>query len=409
MLLQDNLYENVTPHCAPLAFFALLREPSLAKSRRGSFHAVTSDTLRRIRNGKGSTLVHHLPLFLIARAPTAQQAFHTFKPFSFLYLPLYSAMPVRRSTRARTALTFDPSPPFPPVSSRPRRAVSGSTMKVTRDESFSPDESKKALKLTVKMPASKLREATSNPRSRPSSRGNAVAKLADSLTGGEIVSGPRASRANKKYVVESESSQDDSEDEDEDEIQVSDEEQDDEDEVEEDEEEQIGGPEESDEEDAAEEEDEEDAEGDFDADGDVDMDDAADIGQALPPQQPILKVNGPAAPSKPKAASKPTVTVTPAKADKVKSVEAKEMEMDDDDEELSELSEDDEDAEGDLDDEIGDDDDSRSPGSRGSTPDVSKMTKRQRSRLDQVMGVNFLQLPMGTFCWMPCGKTEWTD
>ena len=299
-------------------------------------------------------------------------------------------MPIRGSTRARGALTSAPSPPTPTTTSRTRRAASGSTVKITRDESNSPDESKKALRLTMTMPSSKLREATSNPKSRPASRGDAVAQLTDSLTGGEIVSGPRASRANKKYVVESESDDEESDDEEEDEIQASEEDQEDEDEEEE---EQIGGPEESDDEEVAEEYDDEDAEGDVDAEGDIEMED--DV--ALPPQPPILKVNGPAAKPVPKAASKPTVTLTPAQADKVKSVEAKEIEMDDDDEELSELSEDDEeDAEGDVDEEMGDDDDeSRSPGSRGSTPDVSKMTKRQRSRLDQVMGSDFLQLPMG--------------
>ena len=311
-------------------------------------------------------------------------------------------MPPRRSNRPRTTLTSAASPPAP--KGRPQRAASSSTVKVTRDESHSPDESKKALRLTMKMPSSKLREATSNPRSRPTSRGNAVNQLTDSLTGGEVVSGPRASRANKKYVVESESDDDEDED-DEDEAQPSEEDQEDEEEgdgeaEDEEDEEQIGGPEESDDE---EEEGDEDAEGDVDADGDVEMDDDADDGQPLPSQTPALKIKGPA-PTKatPKAASsKPTLTVTPAQADKVKSVEAKEMEMDDDDEELSDLSEDaedagEEDAEGDVDEEMGDEEDgSRSPGSRGSTPDVSKMTKRQRSRLDQVMGSDFLQLPMG--------------
>lgn len=73
-------------------------------------------------------------------------------------------------------------------------------------------------------------------------------------------------------------------------------------------------------------------------------------------------------------------------------------EEDEDEEEEAEDEElADEDAEGDEDDDE-ELDDSRSPeplGSRASTPDVSKMTKRQRSRLDQVMGTDFLQLPMG--------------
>ena len=320
-------------------------------------------------------------------------------------------MPARRSARARAPLTSAPSPPpalrRPGRPGRPRRAAPDSAVKVMRDESKSPDESKKALRLTMKMPSSKLREATSNPRSRPSSRGNPAAKLTDSLTGGEIVSGPRTNRANKKYVVESESDEDESNDEEEedDEIQPSEADQDDDEEDEE--EEPIGGPEESDEDEgeAEDEDQDEDAEADPDADADADGDEDMDDSRVVPSRQPILKVKGPAAKPGPKAASKPIVTVTPAQADKVKSVEAKEMEMDDDDEELSDLSEDDdeegdvgeEDAEEDVDEEMGDGDDSRSPGSRGSTPDVSKMTKRQRSRLDQVMGGDFLQLPMGKF------------
>ena len=311
-------------------------------------------------------------------------------------------MPARRSLRARTSLTSGPrAPTAAPVSTRPRRAASGvaassPTVKVTRDEPNSPDDSKKALRLTVKMPSSKLREATSS--TRPTSRGNAAAQLRDSLTGGEVVSGPRASRANKKYVVESESDEeDDAEDEDVEDAEASDESEDEDEEQEE--EEQIGGPEESSEEEGDEEDEdaEADAEADVDADGDVEMDDDADDGQPLPSQTPVLKVKGPAA--------KPTVTVTPAQDAKIKSVEAKEMEMDDDDEELSDLSEDDdeegeggeEDAEGEDVDEMDQDTDSRSPGSRASTPDVSKMTKRQRSRLDQVMGSDFLQLPMGIY------------
>ncbi|KAK4691155.1 Ino eighty subunit 2, partial [Lecanoromycetidae sp. Uapishka_2] len=326
-------------------------------------------------------------------------------------------MPERRSTRVRATLT-KPSPPAPsPASTRPRRAASGasSSIKVTRVESNSPEDTKKALRLTVKMPSNKLRETTSD--SRPTSRGNAAAALKDSLTGGEIVRGPRASRANKKYIVESESDEEEDEDED-DEIKASNDEEDEEEEVDDEEEEEepvqeeeVGGPEESSEDEDQDEEEEEedddaDADGDAEADGDIDMEDDADDGQPLPSQTPILKINGPA--SKPvaktpsKAAAKPVVTVTPAQDAKVKSVEAKEMEMDDDDEELSDLSEnDDEDDEGDAGEEDAEgedvdmeDDESRSPGSRGSTPDVSKMTKRQRSRLDQVMGSDFLQLPM---------------
>ena len=271
---------------------------------------------------------------------------------------------------------------------------------MTRDESHSPDEGRKALRLTVKMPSNKLREATLD--SRPSrSRGNGDA-LKDSLSGPEIVSGPRANRASKKYVVESESDIEDDDDDDEN-VEASDEDPEEEEEEEDQDDddddaqdlqavpdEDIGGPEESSDGEAnAEDEDQGDV-------GDVDMDDyAEDDTPLVPAANPILKVNGPSQ----KPPGKPTVTVTPAQEGKLKSVEAKEMEMEDDDEDLSDLSEDEEgeggeeDAEGeDVDME---DDETPEPGSRASTPDVSKMTKRQRSRLDQVMGADFLQLPMG--------------
>ncbi len=300
-------------------------------------------------------------------------------------------MPERRTLRSRNTLTSHPSPPTPAVATRPRRGASGSSVKVTRDDSNSPDESRKALRLTVKMPSSKLREAMSSSTSSRSPNPG------DQLTGAEIISGPRSSRAKKSYVVESES--DDDEDDEDEEVEASsdeqveqeDEEQDEEGEGEEDEEEDPEGE-------AEEESADEDA--DADADGDIDMDEDADDGQPLPAPPTILKVNGPTAKTPAKPVAKPTVTVTPAQDAHVKSVEAKEMEMEDDDEELSELSEndDEDDAEGDDDVDMEQDDEGRSDaGSRGSTPDVSKMTKRQQGRLNQVVGSDFLQLPMGMY------------
>ena len=304
-------------------------------------------------------------------------------------------MPERRTLRSRNPLTSHPSPPAPPVSTRSRRGASGPTVKVTRDDSNSPDESRKALRLTVKMPSSKLREAmSSNPSSRSPNPG-------DQLTGADVVSGPRSSRAKKSYVVESESDDDD-EDEDE-EVEASEN-----DRVEEEDEEEGEGEGEDEEEVAGGEAEEAsvDDDAEADADGDVDMDDDADDGQPLPAPPTILKVRGPAPVTPVKPAVKPTLTVTPAQDTKVKSVEAKEMEMEDDDEELSELSENDEeedgegeeDAEGDDDVDMEQDEEGRSDaGSRGSTPDVSKMTKRQQGRLNQVVGSDFLQLPMGMY------------
>ena len=305
-------------------------------------------------------------------------------------------MPERRTLRSRNALTSHPSPLPPPVSTRPRRGASGPTVKVTRDDSNSPDESRKALRLTVKMPSSKLREAMSSGTSSRSPNPG------DQLTGAEIVSGPRSSRAKKSYVVESGSDdeEEDEEEEEEDEEEASEAEQVEQEDEGQDEEGEGEG-EEYDEEDA--EGEAEDASEDADADGDIDMDEDADDGQPLPAPSSILKVKGPAAETPAKPAAKPTLTVTPAQDAKVKSVEAKEMEMEDDDEELSELSENEEedaegedDADGDDDVDMEQDDEGRSDaGSRGSTPDVSKMTKRQQGRLNQVVGSDFLQLPMG--------------
>ena len=303
-------------------------------------------------------------------------------------------MPERRTLRSRNPLTSHPSPPAPPISTRSRRGASGSTVKVTRDESNSPDESRKALRLTVKMPSSKLREAMSSSTSSRSPNPG------DQLTGAEVISGPRSSRAKKSYVVESESDDDDDDEDDDDEVEASED-----DRVEQEDEGQDEEGEGEDEEEDVEGEGEE-ASADEDADGDMDMDDDADDGQPLPAPPTILKVKGPAAVTPAKPAVKPTLTVTPAHDAKVKSVEAKEMEMEDDDEELSELSENaqehhaegEEDAEGDDDVDMEQDEEGRSDaGSRGSTPDVSKMTKRQQGRLNQVVGSDFLQLPMGMY------------
>ena len=199
---------------------------------------------------------------------------------------------------------------------------------------------------------------------------------------------------------------------------------------------------------------------DVDAEGDLEMDedeeDRVPFGNQRPTQAhaPILRVNPPAAP---KTKAKPKSAAASARDLRLKSMETKVMEVDDDgeeddDEELSDLGSDDEDgeveeeedapgeedqqeedeedeeeeedededegepaggeagdedAEGeevDEDEEMGEADESHSPDflSRGTTPDINKMTKRQRSRLNEVLtasdtvggGGDFLELPM---------------
>ncbi|KAL8666445.1 MAG: hypothetical protein Q9202_001468 [Teloschistes flavicans] len=217
------------------------------------------------------------------------------------------------------------------------------------------------------MPSSKLREATG------SSRKNVSIGDREGLEGGEILSGPRGSRAKRTVVVESDSEEGDEDENDEDAVAEDDEDEDaegDEDDPEQ-EDEVYDDPEGNAEAD--------DPDADADADGDVDMDDV----DVQPPPPPVLKITGPS--------SKPAVSATPAQTGKLKRVESKEMEMaDDDDEDLSDLG-----SDGDEED-VDQEDEGRSlgEGSRSSTPDFSKMTKRQRSRMDQVMGGDFLQLPM---------------
>ncbi|KAL8768601.1 MAG: hypothetical protein Q9194_005656, partial [Teloschistes cf. exilis] len=269
--------------------------------------------------------------------------------------------------------------------SRPRRAASGvnkTSVSVARS-SPSPDEAKRSIHLTVKMPSSKLREATESSRKKVSIGDR------EGLEGGEILSGPRGSRAKRSVVVESDSEEGDDEENDEDAAAEEDEDHDaegDDDDPEEDDDDPEEEDEVYDDSEGNVEADETNADADADADADPDVDADGDIEMDnvdVQPPPPILKITGPS--------SKPSVSVPPAPPAKLKSVESKETEMaDEDDEELSDLGSDGEDVDNDQDDEGR----SVGGGSRSSTPDFSKMTKRQRSRMDQVMGGDFLQLPM---------------
>ncbi|KAL9113271.1 MAG: hypothetical protein Q9227_002606 [Pyrenula ochraceoflavens] len=307
--------------------------------------------------------------------------------------------------------------------SRPRRAgatqSTSSSVTVSRSPSSSPDDRRKSIRLTVKMPSSKLREVTNSSSAGLGDSGQAISGASrrnigltsrDSFEGGEILSGSRSRNA-KKPVAYREVEED--EDEDDEEI---DEEEEDEDEQEEEDEElndyaRVGAEAEA-------------TDDDVDAEGeeDVDMQDA-------PVTVPTIIKNPPAKARGSKVSfqrtSKPLVKVTPFEDAQLKPVEEKEMEVDDEgeEEELSEVQSggeeeeqdetgigdedaegEEEDLEGDLDAE-GDEDglgeleedeevdsDDETPGSGTSTPDINKLTKRQRGRMDE--GGDFLALPM---------------
>lgn len=141
----------------------------------------------------------------------------------------------------------------------------------------------------------------------------------------------------------------------------------------------------------------------------------------VPPPPPVIKV------SKASSKAKQVITVKPPPAKgKILPVEQKEMEDASDDEELSELESvsgeeveeeegmqtgNEEDAEGEEeeievegeddeeDDSLGLDSDDETPigGSRASTPDLNKLTKRQRARFEESDGGHLLALPDGIF------------
>ena len=270
--------------------------------------------------------------------------------------------------------------------SRPRRTISEtiSMATVSRGPPSTSSRNPQSMRLTVKTSSSKLREAT---RSGGSSGGQSISvNSRDQFVGGEILEGKRARNVRKSYVLESDSDEEDEEMED-------------------------IGDEDAEGETVDEEEDEDmDAEGDEDADGDIDMD--------VPPPPPIIKIS--------KAQSgKSTIAVKPLGRSDNKTVEQKEMEDASDDEELSELDSDigeeveeeegmqtgnEEDAEGEeeeieieeeVDDEEEDldsDDDTPGGGSRASTPDLNKLTKRQRARLEEGGSGHLLALPDGKKC-----------
>lgn len=267
-------------------------------------------------------------------------------------------MPATRRQRNRDELTPKHST-APNSASRLRRAAAPGT---TIERSSSDVARATSIRLTVKSDPKKLQQATRGQTT--TARSGRIAVLPDLA---EIVTGPRQTR--KKAIVEESSDEDDDEDDD-------------------DEQTPAGYGDEG----------EEDEDEDMDAEEDEDMDAEGEDDEEVIDIPPPVRVSAPKG-----QAAKPRVTITTVQ--ELASVEDKELAMDDDDddEELSEL---DEDAEGELDDELGEEDaegeededseeDISVSASRGDTPDMSKLTRRQRGQFEDVDG-SLLALSNGT-------------
>lgn len=268
-------------------------------------------------------------------------------------------MPATRRLRTRNELTAQSSV-APNSVSRPRRAAASGT---TIQRSSPAQDRGTSIRLTVKSDPRKLQQATRGQAT--TARSGRSAPLPDLA---EIVSGTRQTR--KKPIVE-ESDEDNSD------------------------EQTPAGYGDEDEEDPS----DEDAEGEEDEDEDAEGEEDEDMIDAPPPVRA----------SAPKGqAAKPQVTITPAQ--ELPSVEDAEMAMDDDDDD-DELSELDEDAEGELDDELGgeedaegEEDEDSDEDASASAPDLSKLTSRQRRQFEDADDGSLLALSNGTFSAMAfCG------
>ncbi|KAI0406255.1 PAPA-1-like conserved region-domain-containing protein [Xylaria palmicola] len=272
------------------------------------------------------------------------------------------------------------------MASRTSRRTEGKSAaaSVSRGPPSSPSDSNHHVHFTVKLPASKLRQATS---SQPTQSGRQATR--ESYSRSENVEGKRSRAQKKSYVVEtSEDDDDDDDDEDaegEDDDMMDDDDDDDDDEEDAEREIVVEDAMDLDAEGDEDDEGEEDAEGE---DDDMDM-------SVIPPPAPIIKVSKPpkkGGTGKSRGGTKPATSKAMASRAK-----------DSDDEELSELDSDadeihdtvkvggggdDEDAEGEdeeieaehaEEEDLGSDED----GSQAETPDLSKMTKRQRARFEE--------------------------
>lgn len=285
--------------------------------------------------------------------------------------------PARRSARtASSSAAREAVQPYQTRANRQRSPGSSqSSASIAR-----PANGKTSLRLTVKAPPSKLRQATSGSQiaAIPPNPYKDDADVSESDATPQPPPAARAARAtrNPRTVVEPES------DDEEDEEEQEDEEMRDEPLQEDESEEDAEG--EDEEEDEAEDEGDGD-EDDEDNEEEEDDDEVEDELQATHPPPPIIKQE------RPPGKIKPNVTVTAPPEGPMKSVEDKELEDEDDEEdELSELDSNENDEDDDEEDD--DTDGSENDISRSATPDLSKLTRRQRGAYEEADTGNLMAL-----------------
>ncbi|KAI9884767.1 MAG: hypothetical protein M1823_003441 [Watsoniomyces obsoletus] len=276
------------------------------------------------------------------------------------------------------------------TTSRSRRGLRDAPTSTTPKQTE--DGATKSIKLTVKPPVAKAQDAT-NGTSKPTSATKGSSEL------GEVVSGPRGTRAKQPIIDESESDEEEEEEEEEgdEEEDAEGEEEDADGDEDEDDEEQDESEEEDDEEEDEEEEEEDNDE--------TETKEETPVPVLSKPARPSSgpgpvrdasgrfqrKAKGSAAPPKGRvqALAQSKTKTSPTRrgsaggsSSRARKVDEDEEGDDQGDEEEEEDSDEDEDDESTL-----------GTGSRGSTPDISKMTKRQRSRLESTMDGDLLALP----------------
>lgn len=255
--------------------------------------------------------------------------------------------PTRRSTRTTsTTAAKESTQPY----TRANRQRSPGSTRPSASIARPANGKQTSLRLTVKAPPSKLRQATSG--SDVSIPPNPYA--ADNASDSDATPQPstRIARAtrNPRVVVEPESDEEEDEDE----------------------EMQDGGD-----------QDEDGLSGESGDEEDEDASGSEDELQANHPPPPVIQQ------IRPPGTVKPNVTVTAPPEGPVKSVEAKEMdeEDEDDDEELSELDSNEDELQDEEEDEEeggeGASDDDENDMSRSATPDLSKLTRRQRGHFEE--------------------------